>query len=112
MKTAHRLEVAARAVLRPARSFGETLTQSSLFKTDAGGFNFRREAAELEPPRSFLHGGLRPFDVDILGFFSDLGQDRHFGRRHLGISPEHRHVVSDVSNAVAKLSDLEGGEKV
>ena len=84
---------------------GDLLAEAGFFKTDFSFFDFGGKAAGLESLLGLFDGGLGAAHVDIFGLFGDLGHDRDFCRRDFCVSPENRHVVGQIPDAIAKLTD-------
>ena len=91
---------------------GYFLSKSRFFQTYPGLFDFRREPAAFKTFFGLGHGGLGSFNVDIFRLLGDLCKDGDFVGRHVGESPQHRHVMLGFSNTIVQFADPKGRQKM
>ena len=87
-------------------------SKSRFFQTYPGLFDFRREPAAFKTFFGLAHGGLGSFNVDIFRLLGDLCKDGDFVGRHVGESPQHRHVMLGFSNTIVQFADPKGRQKM
>ena len=63
-------------------------------------------------PFGLGHRGLGSFNVNIFRLFRDLRKNSDLVRRHVGESPQHRHVLLRFSTAIVEFADPKGRQEI
>jgi hypothetical protein len=83
----------------------DLLAEAGFFETDFSFFDFGWQAASLEALLSLLNSSLSAADIDVFSLLGDLGHYRHFGWSDFRKAPEDCHMVGEISDAIAQLTD-------